>query len=198
MANMTKLTTLSLTLGEQADVSPLSGLTELVEISLSGNFEISDFQFMSGMTKLRNAHINPRGDMQADGIQSFKGLELIIYGCGSESLRDTTPLSGLTNLTKLSLPSRYSNDGVYDLSGISGLTKLQELRVYGKVTSLEPLQNLTELRTLDLSSVADWDHPLQSLAVFSGLENLRSLTISHVAEGVDTSPVSQVTNLNIY
>jgi serine/threonine protein kinase len=205
VANMTKLTTLSLTLGEQADVSPLSGLTELVEISLSGNFEISDFQFMSGMTKLRNAHINPRGDMQADGIQSFKGLEnltglreLIIYGCGSESLRDTTPLSGLTNLTKLSLPSRYSNDGVYDLSGISGLTKLQELRVYGKVTSLEPLQNLTELRTLDLSSVADWDHPLQSLAVFSGLENLRSLTIGCVAEGVDTSPVSQVTNLNIY
>ena len=74
----------------------------------------------------------------------------------------------------------------------------QELTVNGKVTSLEPLRNLTNLRSLRLNNVADWSSPIQSLEVFSGMTKLNSLQIGHVADGVDQSPVAHVSELSIY
>ena len=75
---------------------------------------------------------------------------------------------------------------------------MQELTVNGKVTSLEPLRNLTNLRSLRLNNVADWSSPIQSLEVFSGMTKLNSLQIGHVADGVDQSPVAHVSELSIY
>ena len=108
-------------------------------------------------------------------------------------------LAGLTKLTALHLPYPADwQDGVkLDISGLSGLTGLQTLNTNGELVSLEPLRTMTGLREVHLSNAADWQHPLKSLDAFSGLTNLRSLQIGYVAEGTDTSPVSQVTDLNI-
>ena len=204
LADMTKLTVICLPLGEGVDLTPLSGLTEMTELNLYGNFDMVDFTAFQNMTKLQTLTISGSGSNE-DGIESFKGLEnltnlrtLELYGNASANLRDTSPLAGLTKLTTLSLPCSYNEEAALDLSGIQGLTDLQELTVNGKVTSLEPLRNLTNLRSLRLNNVADWSSPIQSLEVFSGMTKLNSLQIGHVADGVDQSPVAHVSELSIY
>ena len=204
LADMTKLTMINLPLGKGVDLTPLSGLTEMTELQLYGDFDMKDFTAFQNMTKLKTMAIKG-GDSSEDGIESFKGLEnltnlrtLELYGSASAKLRDTSPLAGLTKLTTLCLPYSYDEGAALDLSGIQGLTDLQELTVNGKVTSLEPLRNLTNLRSLRLSSVADWRNPVQSLEVFSGMTKLNSLQIGPVADGVDQSPVAHVSELSIY
>ncbi len=207
LANMPKLTSLSLSLGDVQDLSPLQNLTKLTELYLYGNFTAKDFTFLQNAVKLQTLNFNPYNDGSQIGLDSFRGLEKLtelrdlgIYCVASDSCTSTAPLAGLTKLTTLVLPYNYNYDDktyAIDLSGLSGLTKLQDLTVNGRAASLEPLRGLTGLRSLRMYNAADWQHPLQSLEVFSGLENLRSLNIGLVAEGTDTSPVSHVTDLNI-
>ena len=68
---------------------------------------------------------------------------------GSEAAYTTTaPLSGLTQLRVLSLPSMADPANYLDLSGLSGLTELTEFSFYGGVTSYAPLKNLTKRQWL--------------------------------------------------
>ena len=74
---------------------------------------------------------------------------------------------------------------------------MQELQVNGRIASLEPLRGLTRLRIVQMYNASDYNKPFQSLEPFSGLAKLRTLRLNYVAEDTDTTPVSQVTNLNI-
>lgn len=170
---------------------------------LEGSFVTKDFTPFQNMTKLQRLQIY-NGGSQGRGPESFRGLEkltnlreLYLNGAAGANLRDTSPLASLTKLTTLNLSGSYEEGAALDLSGISVLTSLQELRVEGKIVSLEPLRGLTSLRTVQMYNASDYNKPIQSLEPFSGLTRLRTLNLSYVAEGADTTPVSQVTELNI-
>ena len=203
LSGMTKLTTLSLALGDVKDLSPVSGLTSLTDLNLYGNFDCPDLQFLSGLTKLRTLQITPYNGEGAATLSSLKGLENLtelreLYVYGSGNLTDVEPLANLTRLTTLSLPYRdYSinEPPALDLSGLSGLTGLQDLRVNSSVVSLEPLRGLTDLRSLQIN--ADWQNPVESLEPLSGLEKLSSLYVYSLRKGTDQSPVAHVKDLNI-
>ncbi len=203
LSGMTKLTTLSLALGDVKDLSPVSGLTSLTELNLYGNFDCPDLQFLSGLTKLRTLQITPYNGEGAATLSSLKGLENLtelreLYVTGPGNLTDVEPLANLTRLTTLSLPYRdYSinEPPALDLSGLSGLTGLQDLRVNSSVVSLEPLRGLTDLRSLQIN--ADWQNPVESLEPLSGLEKLSSLYVYPLRKGTDQSPVAHVKDLNI-
>ena len=203
LSGMTKLTTLSLALGDVKDLSPVSGLTSLTDLNLYGNFDCPDLQFLSGLTKLRTLQITPYNGEGAATLSSLKGLENLtelreLYVNGSGNLTDVEPLANLTRLTTLSLPYRdYSinEPPALDLSGLSGLTGLQDLRVNSSVVSLEPLRGLTDLRSLQIN--ADWQNPVESLEPLSGLEKLSSLYVYSLRKGTDQSPVAHVKDLNI-
>ena len=203
LSGLAKLTTLSLELGDVKDLSPVSGLTSLTDLQIYGNFSCSDLQFLSGLTKLRTLQIRPNNGEGATPLTSLKGLENLtelreLHVNGPGNLTDVEPLANLTKLTALSLPYRdYSvnEPPALDLSGLSGLTKLQTLGVNSSVVSLEPLRGLTDLRYLQIN--ADWQNPVESLEPLSGLEKLSSLYVYPLRKGADQSPVAHVKDLNI-
>ena len=203
LSGLAKLTNLSIELGDVKDLSPVSGLTSLTDLQLYGNFSCSDLQFLSGLTKLRTLQIRPNNGEGATPLTSLKGLENLtelreLHVNGPGNLTDVEPLANLTNLTTLSLPYRdYSvnEPPALDLSGLSGLTKLQTLGVNSSVVSLEPLRGLTDLRYLQIN--ADWQNPVESLEPLSGLEKLSSLYVYPLRKGADQSPVAHVKDLEI-
>lgn len=203
LSGLAKLTNLSLELGDVKDLSPVSGLTSLTDLQIYGNFSCSDLQFLSGLTKLRTLQIIPNSGEGATPLTSLKGLENLtelreLHVNGPGNLTDVEPLANLTKLTALSLPYRdYSvnEPPALDLSGLSGLTKLQTLGVNSSVVSLEPLRGLTDLRSLQIN--ADWQNPVESLEPLSGLEKLSSLYVYPLRKGADQSPVAHVKNLEI-
>ena len=203
LSGLAKLTNLSLELGDVKDLSPVSGLTSLTDLQIYGNFSCSDLQFLSGLTKLRTLQIIPNSGEGATPLTSLKGLENLtelreLHVNGPGNLTDVEPLANLTKLTALSLPYRdYSvnEPPALDLSGLSGLTKLQTLGVNSSVVSLEPLRGLTDLRSLQIN--ADWQNPVESLEPLSGLEKLSSLYVYPLRKGADQSPVAHVKDLNI-
>lgn len=203
LSGLAKLTNLSIELGDVKDLSPVSGLTSLTDLQIYGNFSCSDLQFLSGLTKLRTLRINPNNGEGATPLTSLKGLENLtelreLHVNGPGNLTDVEPLANLTKLTALSLPYRdYSvnEPPALDLSGLSGLTKLQTLGVNSSVVSLEPLRGLTDLRSLQIN--ADWQNPVESLEPLSGLEKLSSLYVYPLRKGADQSPVAHVKNLEI-
>ena len=203
LSGLAKLTNLSLELGDVTDLSPVSGLTSLTDLQLYGNFSCSDLQFLSGLTKLRTLQISPNNGEGATPLTSLKGLENLtelreLHVNGLGNLTDVEPLANLTKLTALSLPYRdYSvnEPPALDLSGLSGLTKLQTLSVNSSVVSLEPLRGLTDLRSLQINT--DWQNPVESLEPLSGLEKLSSLSVYSLRKGADQSPVAHVKDLNI-
>ena len=224
LSGMTKLTVLELEMGDVKDLSPLSELTELTDLTLRGNFRPADLGFLSGMAKLRTLRLNFYNNDGTSIFTSLKGLEnltelreLRLYG--TARLTDVEPLRNLTKLTTLELQSwdTSENPAVFDLSGLSGLTELQDLTVQGNFTSLEPLRSLTKLQNLyvsgsfttleplrDLTGLRslriegrDRQHPLDSLEPLSGMEKLSSLYIGPVLTGTDQSPVEHVKERNI-
>ena len=100
------------------------------------------------------------------------GMDLSNGGFGSTSdyveFESLEPLSGLTNLTSLTLRNKH----ISDLSPLSGLTNLQSLTLHnaGSVTDVSPL---------------------------SALPDLKSLTISGTWREIDTSSLSQVSIIHI-
>ena len=98
------------------DVSPLSGLTQLVLLQLSTT-NISDVSSLSGLTQLR---------------------QLLLHG---NQISDVSPLTGLTNLNKLWL----RNNQISDVSPLSELINLKELHLEGNpIKNTEPLFELLE------------------------------------------------------
>ena len=201
LSNMPKLTALNLCTGSGADFAPLSGLTELTDLYLDTTASVKDLTFLQDLTKLQTlsvtAYDNASNKLGSyHGVENLTNLRTLALSGGP---KDTSPLSGLTKLTALTLSGSFNleEEPVVDLSGISGLTNLQELLVSSRVASLEPLRGMTNLRTVTMYNAASYDNPFQSLEPFSGLTKLRSLYLACVAEGTDETPVSQVTDLNI-
>ena len=115
---------------------------------------------------------------------------------GSEATYTSTePLSGLTQLRVLSLPSMADPANYLDLSGLSNLTELTEFSFYGGVTSYAPLKNLTKLQSLSLmGNYYDGEGP-GDLSAFSGLTRLTDLELSLSVNATDITPLGNLSDL---
>ena len=117
-------------------------------------------------------------------LEPLRGLTelrtLYIQSDSDTAALSLAPLSGLTKLTELNINSCSIQNG--DLSALSGLTELRTLQVYHREWVGNDYNNRVYIR--DLSPLSE-------------LTKLNSLTISGTAEGIDTSPVSYVSNLEI-
>lgn len=116
------LTGLELFFNQITDITPLAGLTKLVDLRLGGN-PVADIAPLAGLTNLES---------------------LALFNCQA---KDYTPLSHLTRLKCLQLD--YST--IADLTPLSGLAELTGLwLVSTPVTDVSPLAGLTGLTTLNL------------------------------------------------
>ena len=159
------------------DLSPLAELTELTRLDLCIDYEVKDLSPLAGMTRLESVQIygnnnNGNGSGLTD-ISALAGMtELTSLRIDLGDVRDFSPLAGMTQLQELQV---YGSFLVDDLSFLRNLTELRTLDLAGNyessslqedLTALSGLVNLTELRL---------DVPVASLHGLEPLVNLRSL-----------------------
>ena len=205
------------------DLSPLSQLTALEELSIMGSHHtegglISNLEPLAGLSHLRvlslnvgSADLSPlrnlaslesveiSGDIYVDDLSVFSQLTnlktLRLRGFREEACPTQTlePFSGLTQLLELVI----NLEGVQSFSGIEHLTALREVELFlsgGTYTNLDPFAALENLQSLSLSRSSRQDFTLDIQAL-SGLENLQSLYLFPSNEVLDWSPVDHVPNV---
>jgi internalin A len=139
---MVNLTRLVLSENQISDISPLSGLTNLLVLDLSFNHQISDISPLAGLTNLQQLCLN--GNFQISDISPLSGLtNLLVLEMEGHQISDISPLSGLTNLLVLDL----RGDGFSDISALSSLVNLRELLIcFYMMTDWEAREQIEELR----------------------------------------------------
>ncbi len=198
LRGLTKLQELSISgSGSDArttDLSPLSGLTNLRSLSVS--VDVNSLEGLESLTGLQTLSVSTDGLASLKGVENLTQLrELSISGSGA-TYTDVDPLANLTSLQILRLPNTdYNQNVVVDISGLAGLTSLQDLDIYGKVESLAPLSGLTSLKALDYSGSYSYEEAGVSLAPLSSLTSLTELYLSCNVPGNDLTPLSGLTQL---
>jgi hypothetical protein len=165
-----------------SDISYLSGLANLITVSLGSN-QISDISSLSGLANLITVSLNSN---QISDISSLSGLANLIHlRLYSNQISDISSLSGLTNLTYLLL----SGNQISDISPISGLENLTTLTIGNQISDISPLSGLMNLTALVLD-----ENEIYNVSPLSGLTNLTFLYLYN-NNIYDISPLSGLTNL---
>ena len=166
LAGLTNLTVLDLTeiKGSQTsgaeqrsplDLSPLAGLTSLIQLNLNYN-KISDLSPLASLTNLKSLNL---------------GAVHIRWDESDTSTLDLSPLADLTDLTDLDLP--YNN--VTDISPLASLINLTRLDIRSNhISDISPLAGLTELAYLNAQ-----ENEIANVSPLSGLTALRELVLSN-------------------
>ena len=134
------------------DISALSGLTELTNISLYSTQVTGDISALQNLTELTNIGLDSTqvtGDISA--LQNLTELTNISL----DSTQVTGDISALQNLTELTNISLYSTQVTGDISALQNLTALTTIRLYStEVTgSLDSLANLPSGLIFDMGNV---------------------------------------------
>ena len=164
------------------DLSPLSGLTKLKELSLFGSYAIADISPLSGLTGLTHLDL---GAARITDISPLGGLtSLLSLDLSANSISDISVLSGLTKLEYLDL----SGNELTDISAVSALKELRLLDLsINRISDISALSGLTELTSLYL-----WENEISQLGALSGLTKLEVLDLEF-NRITDISPLSGLT-----
>ena len=131
------------------DVSVLGNLTKLTLLDISGS--IADLKFIENLTNLTDLDIDLNSDIK--NIETIKSLE---------------------NLKKLDV-SLGDNE---QINIIKDMTNLESLGISGKITTIEPLVNIANLKTLEISEINYEIKSINGLEKINELQNLKSLRLS--------------------
>ncbi len=193
-----------------SDLSFISKMPNLETLELDGDIAVKDFNFLSGLKKLKKIVAKKVSPELSDlsPLESMSNLEELSIESPSK-ISDISPLSGLTSLKKLNLcisnvsdisvlrsltnltefELGNSNIKVSDLSIFSNLTKLTKLNinVADNVTSLDAIKNLTSLKIIAIGG--------SRLSDLSGLRNLTKLTDLIIEASDKVTSLNDISNL---
>lgn len=184
IAGMKKLQRLSFTRCDlsECDFSQVSfASSKLEELSLADSTGVDSFAFLSDLS-LR--HLYLQGQEAFEDLSVLDTSNLTVLGISGTGVTDLSPLegSGVYDLD-------FSDTGVSDISALSSLSKLQDVAgSRSKVSSLTPLCELTELKTItfDGCNLGSLSKALASLklenvslanARLTGLDGLANCTV---------------------
>ena len=205
LENLTQLQVLRMNDGESVcsvtDLTPLASLTNLQNLQLTCMAE--DLSPLSNLTNLKVLSL--RLPISADDVSfltSLTNLQSLNIQDNSNGnahiiLNDLTPLSGLTQLQEL----RLGVDGIADFDWAQNLTELRELTFWGNeatYTDLDGLKNLTKLQSLTLPYPAIVGNEELDPEPYDiqGLAGLTELTHLQMYAGIkDLSPLANLTKL---
>jgi Leucine-rich repeat (LRR) protein len=168
ISSMIKLTKLSLYGERITDFSPLSGLTQLKDLTIKSSnkdFKLTDLIPLDGLTRL-DLSWSEVEDLDLTPLIGFTQLaELRLMNC--RGVKDIMPLSGLKNMRILHLGST----SVWDIAPLAGLTKLISLSLsWTSASDMSPLSGLYQLVWLDLAYITTWGRSFRD--VVSPLDHL--------------------------
>ena len=148
------------TINEGADDAAVQALkgADMTKLALTlNNVKDVDLQKVcAAVPELRTLNIENSEELTS--IAPVAGLKkLTVFTLSAEKVKDFSPLSGLTGLTKLQVASDAMGP---DLKWMSGLTKINSLAVSGgpSLTSMEGLPSLPGLRSARISHGVFADH----------------------------------------
>ena len=179
---------------EISDLSPLTSLENLEYLAFSGNSKISDISPLARLINLKEFVMwgSPISDLSP--LAGLKQLEILDI-CGSKA-SDISVLTKLTGLKELYLAS----NGISDILHLSSLTNLTRLNLEGNnISNVSPLTGLTNLKWLKLTNnpISDFS-PLEALSQNTNIltgevaipdPNLRDAIAEALGKG-DTTVVS--------
>ena len=127
------------------DITPLSNLTELTKLELSGNM-VEDISPLSGLTDLTHLYLFSNKIEDISPLSQLTNLSVLELG--ANKIEDISPLSEMTKLTDLQLGQNKINN----ISALSELTNLIELSLNrNKIEDISSLSGLTKLRMIVLT-----------------------------------------------
>jgi Leucine-rich repeat (LRR) protein len=207
------LKSLSLESCTARDLSPLSELTALQGLRLSGCSNVADVSPLRKLQQLRSLFLTPLESVEdLAPLAWLERLEELAVG-GLERTETLDPLSALRSLRTLALAAcmriadlspiarleglnalqLYQFPLVDDLAPLSRLSFLQHLSLHRlpRVTDLPALTEMTGLRTLELVQVQ-----LSNLRALEDLTGLEHLALSDVPASADLAPLGRLASLN--
>ena len=179
---------------ELSGVSSLAQMTQLTSLSLSGD-TLSDLSPIASLTGLKRLSVTDTAVRNTDFLSGMTNLEELIFTDNDKV--DTIPqLAALPALTSLTLESDELFGGKDTLSALANLRALT-LRSTKELSYLLPLENLEELTLyfyryeVDISALSGFQHlrvlrfPGETMgsgytAHFSGLNALRNLPLEEL------------------
>jgi hypothetical protein len=182
LKSLTNLRSLKVTLGAGSDkprsydLEPLSHLTRLTTLHLSGRLDQYDYSFLANLRHLTELDIHGRGEAILSHLGNLAGLRKLFIASSTPVL-SLEPLSQLTSLTDLSLVGGW---------GVS------EEELGTRTIDLSPLTHLVNLVTLSLP------HQLTptDLSFLRGLEQLEQLVLGNCMQLADFSPLAHLPRLS--
>jgi internalin A len=181
------LTTLKMENCDPKSYSPISQLTKLETLHISGTILSSgDLKLIGALPELRSLSLP---SCQISTISNLAPAKKLIHlDLSNNPIRDISVIAGMTQLQTLDLHL----NALVSLDALRGLSNLQSLDVsQNSVTSLEPLAQLFALRTLNVSN-----NDLMSLAGLELLTGMTELRASH-NNMTDLQPITAMTGLEL-
>ena len=168
--------------GASITVAEMKTLTRL-EAGFAGIRDLTGLEFATNLTELVWAD---EADRITD-LSPLSGLTNLTYLTLSyQTVSDFSPLFGLTNLTTLGLSAM----NITDIPTLAGLTNLTTLWLdHNSITDISALAGLTHLTTLYIPS-----NNITDISALAGLTNLTRLVLSH-NNLTDLSPLATNTGL---
>jgi Leucine-rich repeat (LRR) protein len=183
LAGLTSLIELNLWHNQISDISPLASLTSLIELNLGSN-EIGDISLLASLTNLTLLDLgyNQIGDISPlANLTSLTSLSL-----SDNQISDISPLANLTGLTELELGANQ----ISDISLLANLTSLIELELEAtEISDISPLASLTDLTSLNL-----WGSQVSDISPLAGLASLTQLDLG-ANQISDIFPLANLTSL---
>lgn len=169
---LTGLRSLTIDNGLDGDLSCLSKLTCLEELTISGcRLDEAELTAIGKMVSLQKLTLS---GCSLTNIGPLEKLSNLVYlDLGNNAIRNISILSGMTALQEL----RLRSNALTDISSLSGLSNLYLLDVsYNSLSSLSPVSGISGLKTLDASH-----NQLTSADSISSMTGLSSLNLSNNA-----------------
>ncbi len=184
LAGLTQVLDLRLSENQISDITPLAGLTQLQVLELSLN-PINDYTPLMALTQLSEFYLagNQISDVsQFAELKNLKRLDL-----GGNQISDIRPLAKLVNLEKLHIIKNQ----ISDIGSLAELKNLEELWIgSNQISDLNPLAELKNLRELYLLG-----NEISDVSPLAGLTKLKVLYLDN-NQISDVSPLAELVNLN--
>lgn len=205
----TNLQTLSLHAHNVSDITPLTQLSKLTNLTLSTGLNDQDLKLLANLKNL--THLDLHANYHIRDVSPLTSLtNLTNLDLSDNDISDVKPLASLTNLTSLDL----SENDLSDVSSLASLPNLTDLKVSKNIlihleqftrfpgltslsldeiglSDLEPLTRIPKLTKLSLTENYIDNAKLTTLAK---LTNLTELKLYH-NQISDVSPLASLTNL---